>query len=90
MELCSLNPKSRGGYERWTPEERLQIAKACNEMGPARATRELRCVLNKKLSESTTRNIHKQYLDKLQKGEIEDNSPGFPTQRTGRPRFRQK
>ncbi|XP_042243612.1 protein tramtrack, beta isoform-like isoform X5 [Homarus americanus] len=91
MELfgSSLISKSRGGYNRWTPEERLQIAKACTEMGPSKAARELSCKLNRKLSESTVRNIHKQYLRMVKKGQLKDNSSTLPTARSGRPRLHQ-
>ncbi|XP_045626248.1 zinc finger protein 131 isoform X12 [Procambarus clarkii] len=91
MELfgSSLISKSRGGYNRWTPEERLQIAKACTEMGPSKAARELSHKLNRKLSESTVRNIHKRYLRMMKKGQLKDNSSSLPSARAGRPRLHQ-
>ncbi|KAK8753236.1 hypothetical protein OTU49_003358 [Cherax quadricarinatus] len=91
MELfaSSLISKSRGGYNRWTPEERLQIAKACTEMGPSKAARELSQKLNRKLSESTVRNIHKQYIRMMKKGQLKDNTSSLPTARAGRPRLHQ-
>lgn len=85
----SLISKSRGGYNRWSPEERLQIAKACMKLGPSRAARELSQKLNRKLSESTVRNILKQYRSMMKRGQLKDNSSGLPTARTGRPRLHQ-
>lgn len=64
--------KSRGTYIRWSPEERLEIAKACSQMGLAKASREMSKRLNRKLSKSTAQNIYKQYLKML--GERQQSS----------------
>ncbi|XP_027212141.2 protein bric-a-brac 2 [Penaeus vannamei] len=50
---CQFKFKTRGLYNRWTREERLQIHEACTRMGPAKAARELSQQLGKKLSIST-------------------------------------
>lgn len=76
--------KSRGVYNRWTPEERLQIGKACTEMGAAKAARELSKTLNKHLSRSTVRNIHKQYLDRMINSRHSDVPSSLPPARRGR------
>lgn len=73
----------RGGYTRWTPEERLLIAKACIRMGPNKAARELSRTLNKKLSKSTVQNIHKQYLERLAKRQLVNAPLSLPQGRQG-------
>lgn len=73
----------RGGYTRWTPEERLLIAKACIRMGPNKAARELSRTLNKKLSKSTVQNIHKQYLERVAKRQLVNAPLSLPQGRQG-------
>ncbi|XP_042887033.1 protein tramtrack, beta isoform-like isoform X7 [Penaeus japonicus] len=80
----SLMAKSRGGYNRWTPEERLQIAKACTEMGPVKAARTMSKVLRKNLSESTVRNIHKQYLVMMEQSPQSNAPSTLPGGKRGR------
>lgn len=76
--------KCRGVYNRWTPEERLQIGRACSAMGAAKAARELSKTLNKHLSRSTVRNIHRQYLDWVLNIHQSDMPSSLPTARRGR------
>ncbi|XP_037786159.1 protein tramtrack, beta isoform-like isoform X5 [Penaeus monodon] len=79
----SLMAKCRGGYNRWTPEERLQIGKACTEMGPVKAARTLSKVLKKNLNESTVRNIHKQYLSMMERSRQAHSPATLPKGKRG-------
>ncbi|XP_047492997.1 protein tramtrack, beta isoform-like isoform X8 [Penaeus chinensis] len=72
--------KSRGTYIRWSPEERLEIARACSQMGLAKASREMSKRLNRKLSKSTAQNIYKQYLKMM---EERQQSSEFPAAKRG-------
>ncbi|KAG7176709.1 putative Broad-complex core protein-like 11 [Homarus americanus] len=49
-------------YKRWNTEERLQIHRACTEMGPSKAARQLSQRFGRKINESTVRSIHKSYI----------------------------
>ncbi|XP_037786157.1 protein tramtrack, beta isoform-like isoform X3 [Penaeus monodon] len=86
MEASEHTPlaKCRGVYNRWTPEERLQIGRACTEMGAAKAARELSKTLNKHLSRSTVRSIHRQYLDRVINSRQSDMPSSLPPARRGR------
>ncbi|XP_064097241.1 longitudinals lacking protein, isoforms H/M/V-like isoform X6 [Macrobrachium nipponense] len=63
VDECSIIPqlKCRGEYNRWTPEQRLQIYKACCELGPSKASRKLSSMFGRRINESTIRSIHKSY-----------------------------
>ncbi|XP_042887031.1 protein tramtrack, beta isoform-like isoform X5 [Penaeus japonicus] len=86
--ISGNNPvyKSRGTYIRWTPEERLEIARACSQMGLAKASREMSKKLNRKLSKSTAQNIHKQYLKMMKEQlQISDSPSVLPAAKQGQP-----
>nr|XP_027226670.1 uncharacterized protein LOC113818684 isoform X1 [Penaeus vannamei] len=79
----SLMAKCRRSYNRWTPEERLQIGKACTEMGARQAARTLSKVLKKHLNESTVRNIHKQYLSRMEQSRQSHSPATLPKGKRG-------